>query len=101
MISVVWLGFTLLRFAVTLVALVGLPLLATFSEGGLHPLWGLASGVGFLGYLLLGYFVRPGPARPSLVTALLLPGYLLAEPVAEVFFWLTGEAGEEDRGRTG
>ncbi|MCB9689528.1 MAG: hypothetical protein H6735_31110 [Alphaproteobacteria bacterium] len=116
-IGTVWLGFTLVRFALTLAATVALPLAVTFWGGGMNPVGGLAAGGGWLLYLALGYFVRPEPDMSNLglfgglidhpfrwsddlnrsllfFKLALFPGYFLARPVAEVFYWLAGEAEE-------
>jgi hypothetical protein len=104
------LGLALVGFAVTLVGFAAV--VAGFATTGAWH--GVQAGVGYVVYLLAGWFVRPKPDTSNLgwfgglmndpfrwsddwnrflvgLTLMLLPGYLLALPVARLFAWVAGE----------
>lgn len=114
-VHVVWLPFTLLRFGLTMGVLVAVPLVAATWSVPANPLWGALAAGALMLYLVVGYFLRPRPNLDNVGLAgglidhpfrwsddgnrflwqlqiALFPGYLLARPVAEVFYWLAGEA---------
>ncbi|MEQ1565913.1 MAG: hypothetical protein ABMA64_09775 [Myxococcota bacterium] len=112
-IRTVWIGFAVLRFLFTVGLFVAVGVGAAVAAADLRV--GLAAAAGYLLYLFLGYFVRPKPDLSNLGlfgglidhpfrwsddwnrsllfwSVVLLPGYVLARPVAEVFAWVAGEA---------
>jgi len=116
-VSRVWLPFTLLRFALTFIVAVAVPLVVAMWTVPMDPIRGAIAGAAFLVYLVVGYVVRPRPNHDNLGIAhglidhpftigddwnrwlwsvqwMLFPGYFLARPVVEMFFWLAGEAEE-------
>lgn len=111
---VVWLPFTLVRFLLTFALLVGSIVVGVFHDVTPQPLHGALAGGVFLLYLCVGYFIRPKPDLSNVGYAgglvddpfrysddrnrsllffaiLLLPGYLLARPVVELFAYIAGE----------
>lgn len=113
----VWLPFTVVRFFLTFALLIGSIVVGTFYDVAPQPLHGALAGGAFLLYLYVGYFIRPRPDLSNLgyaggligdpfrysddrnrrllfFAALLLPGYLLARPVVELFAYIAGETEE-------